>query len=189
MIRTTESKYPTALDHLTDVYKRQEHTTPYLEWRINNFYETFGQVLRDMPEEDFEKHKEALCNSLLQKFKNMAEESARYTAAIYLGDYNFTHRQKKAKLVANITKQQMIDFYENYIMSENASKLILHLKSQVENKELNENELDTAKYPTGQLIEDVGAFKSTLFVAPVRQPMKDFEISAPPKLNNSSESD
>ena len=74
-------------------------------------------------------------------------------------------------------------------MSENASKLILHLKSQVENKELNENELDTAKYPTGQLIEDVGAFKSTLFVAPVRQPMKDFEISAPPKLNNSSESD
>ncbi|AJV59003.1 ADQ_G0038370.mRNA.1.CDS.1 [Saccharomyces cerevisiae] len=168
---------------------QSEHTTPYLEWRINNFYETFGQVLRDMPEEDFEKHKEALCNSLLQKFKNMAEESARYTAAIYLGDYNFTHRQKKAKLVANITKQQMIDFYENYIMSENASKLILHLKSQVENKELNEDELDTAKYPTGQLIEDDGAFKSTLFVAPVRQPMKDFEISAPPKLNNSSESE
>ncbi|CAI4047324.1 hypothetical protein N7582_004052 [Saccharomyces uvarum] len=163
---------------------QSEHTTPYLEWRINNFYETFGQHLKDMTQEDFDKHKEALCNSLLQKFKNMSEESARYTAAIYLGDYNFTHRQKKAKLVADITKQQIIDFYESYIMGENASKLILHLKSQVENKELDESELDAAKYPSGQLIEDVGSFKSTLFVAPVRQPMKNFEVTVPDQAEN-----
>lgn len=163
---------------------QSEHTTSYLEWRINNFYETFGQHLKDMTQEDFDKHKEALCNSLLQKFKNMSEESARYTAAIYLGDYNFTHRQKKAKLVADITKQQIIDFYESYIMGENASKLILHLKSQVENKELDESELDAAKYPSGQLIEDVGSFKSTLFVAPVRQPMKNFEVTVPDQAEN-----
>ncbi|CAI4047023.1 hypothetical protein SKDZ_12G4150 [Saccharomyces kudriavzevii ZP591] len=158
---------------------QSEHSTPYLEWRITNFYESFGQTLKDMKQEDFEKHKEALCNSLLQKFKNMGEESARYTAAIYLGDYNFTHRQKKAELVANITKQEMIDFYENHIIGENASRLILHLKSQVENKELDESDLDPAKYPRGELIEDVGSFKSTLFVAPVRQPMKNFEVSIP----------
>ena len=160
---------------------QSEHTTPFLEWRIDNFYKQFGITLTNMSDKDFTRHKDALCKSLLQKYKNMNEESSRYTASIYLGDYNFLHRQKKADLVQKLTKEEMIAFYERYIAGPDATRLVLHLKSQVENKETDEKELDTKVYPTGILIDDVGRFKSTSFLAPIRQPSKKFEIYTPTK--------
>ncbi|KTB06139.1 A-factor-processing enzyme [Nakaseomyces glabratus] len=154
---------------------QSEHTTPYLEWRIDEFYKTFGEKLRNMDEEDFNKHKEALCKTLLQKFKNMKEESLRYVAAIYLGDYNYLHRQKKADMVKDLTKEDMIAFFENYIESDDATKLVIHLKSK-KATEKDESQLDTTKYPSGEKIEDVGQFRSQLYLAPLRQPTKKFEI-------------
>lgn len=158
---------------------QSEHTTPYLEWRIDNFYKTFGESLIEMEEDDFTKHKDALCKSLLQKYKNMGEESSRYTAAIYLGDYNYTHRQKKAKLIEALTKEQMIEFYEKYILSPESSKVIVHLKSEITSGDIDETKLDTTEYPTGELIEDIGEFKSRLSIAPVRQPLKKFTVHEP----------
>lgn len=161
---------------------QSEHSTPYLEWRIDAFYKKFGTMLSSMTEKNFKRHKDALCKNLLEKYKNMNEESSRYTAAIYLGDYNFLHRQKKAELVQKLTKEEMIAFYERYINGSEATKLIIHLKSQAENKKLDEEgELDTNIYPSGILIDDVRQFKSASFLAPIRQPSKQFEIYDPTK--------
>ncbi|CCD27116.1 metalloendopeptidase NDAI_0J02240 [Naumovozyma dairenensis CBS 421] len=155
---------------------QSEKSTPYLEWRIDEFYKKFGDLLNGMSDEDFTKHKDALCKSLTQKFKNMNEESIRYSSAIYLGDYNFMHRVKKAKLVEELTKQQIIEFYEKYIMNEDSSRLIVHLKSHL----TKDNKIDAEKlYPSGELIENIGSFKSKLLVAPLRQPVKKFEIYKP----------
>ncbi|CAL9729259.1 A-factor-processing enzyme [Monosporozyma unispora] len=155
---------------------QSEHTTPYLEWRIDEFYKSFGETLKKMNDDDFIKHKDALCKSLLQKYKNMNEESNRYAAAIYLGDYNFTHRQRKADLVSKLTKEEIIEFFETYIMGKEASKVIIHLQSQVNGENIDESKLDTTNYPTGELIEDIGEFKSKLLAAPVRQPVKTFRL-------------
>lgn len=155
---------------------QSEHTTPYLEWRIDEFYKHFGERLKKMSAEDFEKHKDALCKTLLQKFKNMKEESLRYVAAIYLGDYNFTHRHKKASLVSELTKEDIISFYEQYIAGPDATKLIINLQSQCVNENVDESKLDTSYYPSGEKITDVGKFKSQLFLAPLRQPTKKFEV-------------
>lgn len=161
---------------------QSEHSTPYLEWRIDAFYKKFGTLLSSMTEKNFKRHKDALCKNLLEKYKNMNEESSRYTAAIYLGDYNFLHRQKKAELVQKLTKEEMIAFYERYINGPEATKLIIHLKSQAENKKIDEeNELDANIYPSGILIDDVRQFKSASFLAPIRQPSKQFEIYDPTK--------
>lgn len=158
---------------------QSEHTTPYLEWRIDAFLEQFGQTLRDMPERDFENHKDALCKTLLQKYKNMKEESNRYTASIYLGDYNFLHRQNKARLVSTLTKADILDFFDTYIASADVSKLILHLKSQVVADSIDESKLDRTVYPKGKLVTDIGEFKSQLFIAPARQPPKKFKVFTP----------
>ena len=106
----------------------------------------------------------------------MNEESNRYAAAIYLGDYNFTHRQRKADLVSKLTKEEIIEFFETYIMGKEASKVIIHLQSQVNGENIDESKLDTTNYPTGELIEDIGEFKSKLLAAPVRQPVKTFRL-------------
>lgn len=158
---------------------QSEHSTPYLEWRIENFYENFGNNLKDISEKDFTRHKDALCKSLLQKYKNMNEESSRYTTAIYLGDYDFLHRQKKADLVQKISREDMIAFYEKYIVGPDTTKLVIHLKSQVNNKDIDETKLDKKVYPRGELIDDIGEFKSASFIAPLRQPKKQFEIYTP----------
>ncbi|CAB4256161.1 similar to Saccharomyces cerevisiae YLR389C STE23 Metalloprotease involved, with homolog Axl1p, in N-terminal processing of pro-a-factor to the mature form [Maudiozyma barnettii] len=161
---------------------QSEHSTPFLEWRIDEFYKKFGNILTTMTEKNFKKHKNALCKNLLQKYKNMNEESSRYTAAIYLGDYNFLHRQKKAELVEALTKEQMIAFYERYINGPDATKLVIHLKSQAENKKVDsEKDLDNALYPSGILIDDIRQFKSASFLAPIRQPSRKFEIYDPNK--------
>lgn len=158
---------------------QSEHTAPYLEWRIDSFLQKFGEKLSEMSEQDFEKHKDAFCKSLLQKYKNMREESSRYTAAIYLGDYNYLHRQQKAELVSKLTKAEMIDFYEMSIVGPDTSKLVLHLNSHVSASDHDESELDEAIYPSGKLITDVGEFKSRLYIAPVRQPAKNFDVFTP----------
>lgn len=158
---------------------QSEHTTPFLEWRIENFIDGFGQVLQNMSDKDFEGHKDALCKSLTQKYRNMREESSKYAAAIYLGDYNFTHRQRKSQLITQLTKDEMCEFYQNCIVGPKAGKLVLHLQSQVTSDKLDESGLDRSRFPTGKPVEDVGEFKSQLFLAPVRQPTKKFEVYTP----------
>ncbi|CCE61898.1 hypothetical protein TPHA_0B02260 [Tetrapisispora phaffii CBS 4417] len=160
---------------------QSEHSTSYLEWRIDEFYKKFGESLNNMSEEDFEKHKDALYKSLTQKYKNMREESSRYTVSIYLGDYNYTHRQKKAELVKKLTKQQMVDFYNDNFVSNKKSQLVIHLKSVATKslKDLEENELDNSVYPSGKLIDNIDSFKSKMFAAPIRQPLKKFEVYNP----------
>lgn len=158
---------------------QSEHTTPFLEWRIETFIENFGKTLREMSEQDFEKHKDALCKSLLQKYKNMKEESNKYTSAIYLGDYNFLHRQRQARIVSKLTKPELVKFYETYIVGSDVSRLVLHLKSQVVAENIDESNLDTSLYPKGKLISDIGEFKSQMFVAPARQPPKAFTVYKP----------
>lgn len=158
---------------------QSEHTSPYLEWRIESFLEQFGKTLKEMSDRDFENHKDALCKTLLQKYKNMKEESSRYTASIYLGDYNFLHRQNKARLVSTLTKADLIDFYDSYIAGPEVSKLVLHLKSRVVADNIDESKLDKTVYPKGKLITDVGDFKSQMFVAPARQPPKKFKVFTP----------
>ena len=158
---------------------QSEHTTQFLEWRIVEFYEKIGELLSTMSEDDFEKHKRALCKTLLQKYKNMEEESARYTASIYIGDYNFLHRHRKAEIVQGLTKEMMVEFYNEYIVGPHATRLVIHLKSQVVNANVSESELDTSLYPSGELIDNVASFKSKLFLAPSRQPPKQFEVYVP----------
>ncbi|QLL33255.1 hypothetical protein HG536_0E01660 [Torulaspora globosa] len=158
---------------------QSEHTTPFLEWRIENFLEKFGESLREMSDQDFEKHKDALCKSLLQKYKNMKEESNVYTSAIYLGDYNFLHRQRQARIVSQLSKAELIKFYESRIIGPDASKLVLHLKSHIIAGSVDESTLDKALYPKGKLITDIGSFKSQMFIAPARQQPKVYTVHTP----------
>lgn len=157
---------------------QSERDSSYLESRIDSFLKKFGNILREMPEEEFEKHKVALCKTLSQKYKNLREENVRFVTAIYLGNYNFTSKQRKAKLVEKFTKEDMIEFYEKYVAAPTAPRLVVHLKSQAIDEEKQKKD-HVEGYPTGELITDVGAFKSKLFIAPVRQPVKKFEIVTP----------
>lgn len=151
---------------------QSERDSAYLESRISNFLDRFGQTLEEMNEEIFEKHKSGLVKSLLQKLTNLGEEHQKFTTALYLGDYNFKSKQRKANRISELTKADMVHFYREYVVSKKSPKLVIHLKSQIQK---NKPEDIVTDFPRGELITDIGDYKSQLFVAPVRQPVKKFE--------------
>lgn len=158
---------------------QSERDTAFLESRIDAFLAKMGQILQDMSEEEFERHRTALCKTLLQRYKNLSEENSRFTTAIYIGDYNFLNKERKAALVERLSKTDMLQFYNSFVVSKDASKLVIHLKSQaITEEQKSKDHIDG--YPTGELISDIGTFQSKQSLAPVRQPIKKFEVT--PKL-------
>lgn len=159
---------------------QSEFDTEYLQWRVENFLKQFAQYLREMPRDTFKEHRQAYCDSLLQKYKNMQEESSRISAAIYLGDYNFTHRQKKANYVSKLSKFDILYYLEQFAFDPVASRLIINLKSQKISKSG-----DVPTTPTYQdvlsqrkqfVINNIDQFKSHLCTAPARQPYKEWKV-------------
>ncbi|SCV05946.1 LANO_0H18668g1_1 [Lachancea nothofagi CBS 11611] len=158
---------------------QSERDTAYLESRVEAFLIKTENDLESMTEEEFGRHKSALCKTLLQKYKNLSEEYVRFSTAIYIGDYNFVHKERKASLVEKLTKAEILEFYRKYVMSEESSKLVIHLKSQVQDEAAEKRDF-VENYPTGKLIRDIGRFQSTMSLAPVRQPLQELEVT--PKL-------
>lgn len=155
---------------------QSERSSAYLESRIVAFLNSFGRTLEEMPEDVFEKHKSSLIKSLEQKLTNLRQEHERFTTAIYLADYNFCAKQRRADIISNFSKDDMVEFYKNFVLSPHSPKLVIHLKSQVEN---NRPEDAVEGYPTGSLITSIDEFKSNLCLAPVRQAVKNFEVAHP----------
>ncbi|CDO94319.1 unnamed protein product [Kluyveromyces dobzhanskii CBS 2104] len=158
------------------VLVQSERSSPYLESRIVKFLTAFGNSLEEMSEEAFEKHKSGLIKNLLQKLTNLRQEYDRFTTAIYLGDYNFCSNQRRADIISKMSKTDMVEFYQNFVLSPHSSRLVIHLKSQIEK---NSPEDIVEGFPTGTLISDIDEFKSNLFLAPVRQAVKQYEPTNP----------
>jgi insulysin len=53
---------------------QSERDTSYLEERINAHIKTTKTWLTEMPEEEFERHKQSIINKKLEDFKNMSQE-------------------------------------------------------------------------------------------------------------------
>ncbi|SCU88854.1 LADA_0E12420g1_1 [Lachancea dasiensis] len=154
---------------------QSERGTGYLESRIDAFLAKMESEIEQMTEDEFQRHKTALCKTLLQKYKNLSEENSRFTTTIYMGDYNFTDKERKAAIVESLTKSEVLDFYRHHVLSGSACKLVIHLKSQVQDDaSAKRDQVDN--YPTGTLITDIGRFQGQLSLAPVRQPVKKLEI-------------
>lgn len=68
---------------------QSEKDCRYLEGRIENFLNTFEEMLKDLSEEDFESHKRAIINKRLAKLKNLSQEDSRFWSHIYSDSYDF----------------------------------------------------------------------------------------------------
>ena len=84
-----------------------------------------------MPLEGFEKQKRAVINKLLEKPKNMNQETNRYWNCITGLRFDFQQNANDAEKVALLTLNDLIEFYNQYIFqSPSRRKLSMHLYSQ-----------------------------------------------------------
>ncbi|KAH9818631.1 putative a-pheromone processing metallopeptidase Ste23 [Melampsora americana] len=112
---------------------QSERDPKFIESRIEHFLKWFGDVkLKEMSEEEFEDQKLSLINKLLEDFKNLWEEATHYWIHILSGYYAFEQRFKDAKMIKQITKSEIEEFYQTYInpSSSTRSKLSIQIKSQ-----------------------------------------------------------
>ncbi|KAI5958477.1 STE23 [Candida margitis] len=119
---------------------QSERPSEYLEYRIDEFLSKFGKyVNNELSAENFQKFKQALIDAKLQKIKHLSEETNRLWNAITDGYYDFDARQKHAALLEGISKEEFINFFNEYVTgaetnkNEKIGKFVLHLKSQVNN--------------------------------------------------------
>ncbi|KAL8277256.1 hypothetical protein RQP46_010325 [Phenoliferia psychrophenolica] len=113
------------------VQVQSEWTAEYLDERIESLWAGFGSYLEEMTTEDFEKQRESLVNSKLEKPKNLGQESTRYWDRIELGTFDFFHRDHDASVIASLSKPDLIAFFETFIHpSATRSKLAVLMRSQ-----------------------------------------------------------
>ncbi|RKP06928.1 Metalloenzyme, LuxS/M16 peptidase-like protein [Thamnocephalis sphaerospora] len=68
---------------------QSERDPIYLENRIEAFLIKLDTIISSMSEQEFKRHVEALCSTMLEKFKNMYEEGRRYWSHVFSGYYEF----------------------------------------------------------------------------------------------------
>jgi len=111
---------------------QSEKTPEYLEGRINSFLSNYASMLVRMPEAEFEGHKRSLITKRLEKMKNLDQESSRLWSHIDGEYFDFELVHHDAANIKALTKSDMIEFYNAYILpsSPARSKLAIHLNAQ-----------------------------------------------------------
>ncbi|PBP21540.1 peptidase M16 inactive domain-containing protein [Diplocarpon rosae] len=111
---------------------QSEKTSEYLESRIDAFLAGFKDTLEQMTDSDFEVHKRSLITKRLEKLKNLDQESNRLWAHIDNEWFDFALVHEDAAHVRTLTKADMIDFYDRFILPSSPlrSKLAVHLNAQ-----------------------------------------------------------
>ncbi|KAH7350004.1 insulin-degrading enzyme [Plectosphaerella cucumerina] len=111
---------------------QSERTPEYLESRIEAFLNQFATTLESMSDADFEGHKRSLVVRRLEKLKNLDQESSRHWTQISSEYFSFDLAQQDAEHVKQLTKADMVEFFQTYIKPGSATraKLSVHLVAQ-----------------------------------------------------------
>ncbi|EJD02194.1 insulin-degrading enzyme [Fomitiporia mediterranea MF3/22] len=111
---------------------QSEKDPKYVETRIEAFLEHMREVLETMDDAQFQEHKRSLVQQWTEKLKNLPEETARFWNQIESGYLDFMRRERDAELIANVTKDEVISMYKEFVdpASPNRSKLSIHMRPQ-----------------------------------------------------------
>ncbi|GMH86432.1 hypothetical protein TL16_g10537 [Triparma laevis f. inornata] len=83
--------------------------------RVEAFLVTFRQKITDMEEIEFGENKQAVIDKLLEKDKNLSEESYRYFAQINKGMYVFEKSKLMADVVEGMDKASILKFFDAFL--------------------------------------------------------------------------
>ena len=73
------------------------------------------KLLEEMPEDEFQNHRQALIDAKLEKDKKLRQESSRYWGEIPLGTFDFERHLHDAAALEKLTKPQLIAFWAEHL--------------------------------------------------------------------------
>jgi len=156
-------------------FRLQSRKDPvFLEQRIEAFLGSFLEQLRAMPDEEFASRRSGLIVKKREKAKNLGEEAGGYWIHIRSGYYDFLQDKIDAVGLETVTKAQVVEMYENYLLQTGPFRrtLAVHMISR---------KLEVAlPLPEGTIeIVDVHAFKEGLDSTPGATPVAPHVLSIP----------
>ena len=106
----------------------------YLDDRIDNFLKWGSGYLANLTDEEFKTYKESLRVLKCEKPKKLINKSHEYWSEIMLNFYNFDKRTIEVEALKNVTKQDMIDTFNEYFVL-NKRKLSLRITGEKKSPE------------------------------------------------------
>ncbi|XP_034244574.1 insulin-degrading enzyme isoform X2 [Thrips palmi] len=94
----------------------------YVEKRIEAFFAHMNELIRDMDEEEFEKHKEAVAVKRLEKPKKLSTLTSIFWREIVSQLYHFDRDNVEVEYMRTLSKQDIIDHYEELIKHDSAKR-------------------------------------------------------------------
>lgn len=148
----------------------------YVDKRIEAFLSQMENYIKNLPPDEFEKHKEALAAHILEKPKEMASLASKYWLEITSQMYNFDRSNIEVAFLKTLTKDDVMKFYEESIgvNAPKRHKLAVHVLSKAEGgaghesaeNEKQENNNDNKPV----VIDNITKFKSMQSLFPLAQP-------------------
>lgn len=158
----------------------------FVEERIENFLNGMIDHLENMSDEEFKRHKEALAAQKLEKPKRLTTQFTKFLNEIALQQYHFNRAQVEVAFLQTLTKQQIIEYYKEFIIMGAASRrsLSIHVVSTAEGgaghkdapTEVTEQTTNEATSKKDFVkVSDLASFKSARALYPLVQPYIDIK--------------
>lgn len=130
-----------------------------------------------MPEDEFQRHKDAVAAYKLEKPKFLAVQFSHYMNEISLQQYHFDRPEAEVAVLKTITKDEYLQFYRSSILRQGSARngLSIHIVSTADGGVGNANTEKSAESPkkrleSVRLITDLAQFKSSKELYPIGQP-------------------
>ncbi|KAJ4824099.1 Insulin-degrading enzyme-like 1, peroxisomal [Turnera subulata] len=86
-----------------------------IDLRVESFLKMFETKLNELTEDEFKKNVHALIDMKLEKHKNIREESGFFWREISDGTLKFDRRECEVAALQQLTRQELIDFFNEHI--------------------------------------------------------------------------
>ena len=143
----------------------------FLNHRIEEFLKSARTLIAEMPEEELERHKEALAQKKLEKPKKLSARFDKIYSEISSRRLNFHRDEIETEELQKIGRADVLKFFDDFIApnAEERKKLSTHVISQIAADQDKEEEALEEFFNEEQIIES-NQFKLGLSLYPAVQP-------------------
>ena len=104
--------------------QRDRFSVEYVYQKMTEFHDHFLTKMKEMSEDDYQNFRNSLVQSLTKAPTNLGSVFASNDSRIFDGKYDFDRRLKKAAIVPNITKDEIISIYESKVKNNSAHLMV-----------------------------------------------------------------
>ncbi|KAF3442699.1 hypothetical protein FNV43_RR16616 [Rhamnella rubrinervis] len=135
-----------------------------LDLRVEAFLKMFESKLHKMTNDEFKSNVNALIDVKLEKYKNLWEECGFYLGEIAGGTLKFDREQSEVAALRQLTKQDLIDFFNQHIKvgAPRKKTLSVGVYGNLHSSEYAVDKSEAVQPPYSVKIDDIYSFKSGL---------------------------